>query len=341
MYVAMLTGTMGGVKLLFAVGYGNANKAAQALLMIFGGLIVFGIPAFVWGWLTGEKDANAEKLPPSRPQSSHMHSGIQPSEDERQPSQEVALRGKPRVVARGAELTPHPHTDLAPHAYAALSASSDAVTASGDEELWARALLEFESQNRRPGLWAKSFAEAGGNEAAAKAGYLTSRVLELQQERRAAVFKVQETARQQEAEKRATIEKLKRSFLGGARLRRHEVSYLARMSVTDASLVGLWERFQGETLLHGCARYGLLDEANILIKGGASIASPNGSGQTPFDVAEDPRLKETLEIGNQPKGRCPNPACNAIILLSSQGCAKCGASFETGSAWKVTPISGS
>ena len=58
-------------------------------------------------------------------------------------------------------------------------------TESSEEDLWKSALEEFESQSRRPGLWAKSFAEARGNESAAKASYLGARVGELAAERQA------------------------------------------------------------------------------------------------------------------------------------------------------------
>lgn len=48
------------------------------------------------------------------------------------------------------------------------------------EEFWSSALAEFDSSERRPGLWARAFAEAQGNEAAAKANYLRYRASELQ-----------------------------------------------------------------------------------------------------------------------------------------------------------------
>lgn len=51
--------------------------------------------------------------------------------------------------------------------------------AESDEELWSRALDEFESDNRRRGLWASVYAEAGGDEASAKAKYLARRHAEL------------------------------------------------------------------------------------------------------------------------------------------------------------------
>lgn len=53
------------------------------------------------------------------------------------------------------------------------------ITASNSEEIWARALAEFESDNRRAGLWAQMYAEADGDEATAKARYLKTRATEL------------------------------------------------------------------------------------------------------------------------------------------------------------------
>lgn len=53
-----------------------------------------------------------------------------------------------------------------------------------EELMWASALGEFESDQKRAGLWAKSFAQADGNDAQAKAYYLKQRVAELQTEER-------------------------------------------------------------------------------------------------------------------------------------------------------------
>lgn len=52
-----------------------------------------------------------------------------------------------------------------------------------DEEWWARALDEYESGCRRPGVWARAFAEADGDEAVAKARYLKLRASQLFDER--------------------------------------------------------------------------------------------------------------------------------------------------------------
>lgn len=70
------------------------------------------------------------------------------------------------------------------------------------EEYWAAALAEFEGARRRPGLWARVFAEAGGEEARAKAAYLSHRARELEEEHARLVLAVEreERNRTREAE---------------------------------------------------------------------------------------------------------------------------------------------
>lgn len=48
-----------------------------------------------------------------------------------------------------------------------------------DEDIWAQALDEFEGSSRHPGLWAKAFADAQGDERLAKANYLSQRASEM------------------------------------------------------------------------------------------------------------------------------------------------------------------
>ncbi len=49
-----------------------------------------------------------------------------------------------------------------------------------DEALWAQALKEYQGDQRRPGLWAASFADANGDETLTKVNYLKARVRELE-----------------------------------------------------------------------------------------------------------------------------------------------------------------
>jgi Zn finger protein HypA/HybF involved in hydrogenase expression len=51
-----------------------------------------------------------------------------------------------------------------------------------EERFWAIALKECNDQNMRPGLWAKAFADAHGQESVAKAQYMRSRAAQLQAE---------------------------------------------------------------------------------------------------------------------------------------------------------------
>lgn len=75
-----------------------------------------------------------------------------------------------------------------------------------DESLWARALAELEGQGRRPGLWARSFSAARGDEAVAKASYLGARVLELEGERQAAIAEQAQLANPKEERERLAKE---------------------------------------------------------------------------------------------------------------------------------------
>jgi ribosomal protein L40E len=68
-------------------------------------------------------------------------------------------------ITTASQVTPIPPSDMDPPL---------------SEEFWAAAYTEFESPARRPGLWARTYAEANGNEAIAKAAYLTLRVAEIQ-----------------------------------------------------------------------------------------------------------------------------------------------------------------
>lgn len=79
---------------------------------------------------------------------------------------------------------------------------SDYNVTDTDEVLWATSLAEFEGRDRRPGLWAKSFSEAGGDELVAKAAYLKLRVRELQSDREKACAEQKRISRQREVRER-------------------------------------------------------------------------------------------------------------------------------------------
>lgn len=218
------------------------------------------------------------------------------------------------------------------------------------EQFWSEALVEFDGASRRPGLWARAFAEAQGNEAVGKANYLRYRADELQQEH---AVRLELNRRSVEAAERATalahlsakqreyaelpkgvcpscddivlqsadpcpkcgamfgpgsawkvrpideskqVELLGARYLSGRELTADELIFLARASSHHASLVSLTDRHRTQTLLHWAAKFGLHDEASLLIANGADPAAPDSTGQRPFELAQDVKLRESLLV---------------------------------------------
>ena len=76
---------------------------------------------------------------------------------------------------------------------AALLRPEKQVTATPAEEFWAEALVEVDGDSRRPGLWARAYSEAQGDDAVAKAMYLDRRARQLESEH---VLSVEHRARE-------------------------------------------------------------------------------------------------------------------------------------------------
>ena len=65
-----------------------------------------------------------------------------------------------------------------------------------EDQYWAQALAELESGGRKSGLWARSFAEAQGNESLAQANYLSLRARQLADEHHEQIVKAQQAREQ-------------------------------------------------------------------------------------------------------------------------------------------------
>lgn len=76
-----------------------------------------------------------------------------------------------------------PSSEFVDHATERTS-TSEPIIGEAREEFWSKALAEFNSAERRAGIWAKAFSEAQGNESAAKASYLKYRAVQMEQEHR-------------------------------------------------------------------------------------------------------------------------------------------------------------
>lgn len=96
------------------------------------------------------------------------------------PGQQIPVSTSPAVVSESLQApigsaVAEPVMD----ASKGLGEPAAAPTTAEEEALWTAALKEVDGPDRRPGLWAKLFAQANGDEAKAKAAYLRTRVSEM------------------------------------------------------------------------------------------------------------------------------------------------------------------
>lgn len=170
---------------------------------------------------------------------------------------------------------------------------ADPPEADPAEDCWAQALAEYESDRKKPGLWARAYAEAQGDEAAAKAHYLKLRATQLfedYQEQAREVIK-QQQAEQEAAERNLRYErsltdhqrKIKRAIeqaeyggeggfnaalnlinlLGGTVERKPSVIFSS--SGWKVELAGYRDRFAGDDELMQWVRSVVVPKARLLL----------------------------------------------------------------------------
>ena len=71
-----------------------------------------------------------------------------------------------------------------------------------DERFYEAVVREIETQGPRKGLWAKAYAEAGGNESGARAVYIRLRATQLMEEQRHEAAEAERQRRQAERQRR-------------------------------------------------------------------------------------------------------------------------------------------
>lgn len=136
-FAMLVVAVIAGVEALFALGHPNmGNKLAKAIFDFIGGAIFFAGPAFVLGWLTGKDDT--AKLDDSK-------------------------------TSAG---TPDNAPDPAPIA----EAPKIEVRRFDEDAAYSQALREIESGSIDHAVWSRALAEAGGEEAKARANYIKLRV---------------------------------------------------------------------------------------------------------------------------------------------------------------------
>lgn len=172
------------------------------------------------------------------------------------------------------------------------------------EEFWATAMLEVEGQHRRPGVWAKVFAETNGDEAKAKAAYLKVRVQQLidasdELTKRNEAAKLVELAEQRAiaSDRAAAIESASNLFVQTGQVSTEDLKLMVAHG--DLSkLTKLQDRRRGNSLLHICAEVGLYDEVAAMLRAGADSGRSNGNGQLPIHLTGDAGIRLQLSRPN-------------------------------------------
>ncbi len=212
-----------------------------------------------------------------------------------------------------------------------LDASKDIVDS--DEDIWAASLAEFDSQNRLPGLWAKCFSEALGNEAIAKAEYLSQRTIQLRLAKQAA------WNRRQQIEMAEHEQQAFRANLNERRAELLDCVEFGKLN-TIKTPIGILKNIV--RLLGGKLEW---TSTGILSSGWQVML--NGDTQTFRDDSELskwvldtvlPMAETTFPLQTEATSLGCCPSCSATIPLNVLSCLGCKAVFGHGSAWRPDPL---
>lgn len=256
------------------------------------------------------------------------------------PSIEATLR--PQAIPLAAESKPQVQT-----------VQAEISQPKTEEDFWAAAMSELDNGTRRPGLWAKAFAESDGDETKAKVAYLKSRVLQLTEMSQANAAerdnqRKMSAAKEQEAamELRRSVEKIAASFIASGRISIDEIKMLAR-NLDIEKLIKLKTPISGNTLLHECAANEMVEEVHALLQAGADPQISNNNGLRPEFLSKHPAIKKLLTSPpvsaeeleyflRPPVGLCPN--CGDVVPSSAHTCSNCRAMFGPLSTYKILEL---
>lgn len=290
-------------------GYGDPGKE---LALGVAGAVVLGFAAFVIGALWSRfrpktRQATAEAKAEvgqyrngwmdggSRVSSTSNAPQMQPTASTSTPVDEMPI---PEIVIAGGAVNQENR-----HRAQVENALKNSVTVTTDveqEDFWAAAMAEVESGQRRPGVWARAFAEADGDESKAKAAYLRVRVQQLNDAsvelaKRNEAAKLDELFRQRAiaSDQQHAIENATSVFVQTGQVSAEDLTLLVTHG--DLSqLVKLSDRRRGNSLLHLCAQAGLYDEVGALLRAGADVGCANGNGQLPIHLTSNSGIRLQL-----------------------------------------------
>jgi hypothetical protein len=169
-----------------------------------------------------------------------------------------------------------------------------------EEDHWATAMLEVDSGQCRPGVWAKAFAESEGDETKAKVAYLKSRVQQLtdaakliQAQQEATRQRAAEKSQAEALEKKRAVEAAIALFVKNKELSNEQLTLIVQFADMPR-LITLCNPITGNTLLHACAERDMLVEVDALLKAGADSQRSNNNGKRPKFMARSWAIRLVL-----------------------------------------------
>lgn len=163
-------------------GYGNPVNVFDVFAQGLVGAVVLGFTAFVVGalWSRFRPKPQQQTVTIKNPELEQIQSGWH-ADGFRMNSASIAIQTKSTTIPKSNNDISNDQTKLTETVVSELVRApiSATVPTADEESYWAAAMAEVESGQRRPGVWAKAFAEADGDEAKAKAAYLKVRVQQM------------------------------------------------------------------------------------------------------------------------------------------------------------------
>jgi hypothetical protein len=182
-----------------------------------------------------------------------------------------------------------------------VSSSSINTDESTEEGYWAEAMAELESNQRRPGVWAKAFSEADGDVAKANAAYMKARVKQMHDLVQAEAAKLVSQQRDEAAKTKALalakqqgIEEVVNQFLRSGTISEANLRVLIYQQDISKTIL-MRDKIRGNTLLHICAASDMLDEVRALLAAGASPNESNNQGLRPYYMTKDVEIRRLLD----------------------------------------------
>lgn len=172
--------------------------------------------------------------------------------------------------------------------------------AAEEEEHWAAAIAELEMGPRRPGVWAKAFAEAGGDDTKAQVAYLKARVQQLNEaanavrsEQEAQQRAVEAREKTEATDKQTAVADAIYQFKMSPTLPISLIQFLVRNLDLDDSITKMVS-LRDYPLLHVCAQNGMVEEVQALLHAGVKPDLPTWNGELAGSMTSNQMIKLLL-----------------------------------------------